>query len=69
MDKIDVNGENASPLFTYLKSSAPGIFGTTGIKWNFTKFLVDGNGNVVKRYSPKTKPEAIEKDIEELLGA
>lgn len=65
--KVDVNGENAHPLFKYLTKSAPGIFGTEGIKWNFTKFLVDRSGKVVKRYPSTTKPEAIEKDIQALL--
>lgn len=65
--KVDVNGENAHPLFKYLTKAAPGIFGTQGIKWNFTKFLVDRSGNVVKRYPSTTKPEDIEKDIQALL--
>jgi glutathione peroxidase len=65
--KIDVNGENAHPLFDFLKSQAPGILGSKGIKWNFTKFLVTKEGKVVKRYAPTTKPEAIESDIEKLL--
>jgi glutathione peroxidase len=67
--KIEVNGINAHPLFMYLKKHAPGIFGSTRIKWNFTKFLVDSHGNVVKRYSPKTKPEQIEADLHALLSA
>ncbi|MDO6428730.1 glutathione peroxidase [Thalassotalea sp. 1_MG-2023] len=67
MDKVEVNGDNAAPLFTFLKKEAPGIFGSKSIKWNFTKFLVDGNGNVVKRYSPTTKPEELVNDIERLL--
>ncbi len=66
-EKIDVNGANAHPLFQYLTKAAPGILGTEGIKWNFTKFLVDGNGNVVKRYGSTTEPKDIEKDIEALL--
>jgi glutathione peroxidase len=66
-EKIDVNGANAHPLFQYLTKAAPGILGTAGIKWNFTKFLVDGNGNVVKRYASATEPKDIEKDIEALL--
>ncbi|GGZ62922.1 glutathione peroxidase [Paraglaciecola chathamensis] len=66
--KVEVNGINAHPLFMYLKKHAPGIFGSTRIKWNFTKFLVDSHGNVVKRYSPKTKPEQIEHDIRALLN-
>jgi len=65
--KIDVNGDNAHPLFKYLKEEAPGLLGSEGIKWNFTKFLVDQAGTVIKRYAPLTKPEAIEKDIVALL--
>ena len=65
-DKIEVNGENESPLFSYLKKEKKGMMGSK-IKWNFTKFLVDRNGNVIKRYSPTDKPEKIVKDIEALL--
>lgn len=65
--KIDVNGEKASPLYTFLKSSQKGILGTEDIKWNFTKFFVDKNGNVVDRFAPTTTPESIEKDILKLL--
>ncbi|HEX5360438.1 MAG TPA: glutathione peroxidase [Fluviicoccus sp.] len=65
--KIDVNGDAAHPLFKHLKSSAPGLLGSEAIKWNFTKFLVDRNGNVVERYAPTTEPEKISKDIEKLL--
>lgn len=68
MDKIDVNGDQASPVYRFLKEEAPGILGTKSIKWNFTKFLVDSKGNVVKRYSPLVKPHEIEKDIEALLA-
>mgnify|MGYP002720894557 FL=1 len=64
--KIDVNGENEDPLYTFLKDSKGGVFGDK-IKWNFTKFLVDRDGNVVERYSSKKKPEDIAKDIEKLL--
>ena len=64
--KIDVNGENEDPLYTYLKKSQGGLLGDK-IKWNFTKFLVDREGNVVERYSSQKKPENIAKDIEELL--
>lgn len=64
--KIDVNGANQSPLFEYLKSQKKGVLGSN-IKWNFTKFLVDRNGNVINRYAPTTTPEAIENDIKELL--
>ena len=66
-DKIDVNGDNAHPLYTYLKQEAPGVLGSKGIKWNFTKFLVNKEGKVIKRYAPTDKPEAIRKDIEKLL--
>jgi len=65
--KIDVNGDHAHPLFEYLKSEAKGLLGSSAIKWNFTKFLVDQQGNVVKRYGSKDKPEAIKKDILKLL--
>ncbi|AWB33245.1 glutathione peroxidase [Orrella marina] len=65
--KIHVNGSEADPLFEWLKSSAPGVLGTQAIKWNFTKFLIDRQGNVVKRYAPNTAPEAIRTDIEALL--
>ncbi|WCJ26270.1 glutathione peroxidase 6 [Euphorbia peplus] len=66
-DKVDVNGNNASPLYKYLKSSKGGVFGD-GIKWNFSKFLVDKEGNVVDRYAPTTSPLSIEKDVKKLLG-
>ncbi|CAK9164962.1 unnamed protein product [Ilex paraguariensis] len=66
-DKIDVNGSNAAPLYKFLKSSKGGIFGD-GIKWNFSKFLVDKEGNVVDRYAPTTSPLGVEKDIKKLLG-
>lgn len=65
--KIDVNGENASELFTLLKKSAPGLLGSTGIKWNFTKFLVSADGKKVERFAPKTKPSAMSDAIEKLL--
>jgi len=64
--KIEVNGENAEPLFEFLKNSCPGFFGKT-IKWNFTKFLVDSEGRVVDRFAPSTKPEKLEKKIKELI--
>lgn len=64
--KIDVNGENESPLYTHLKKDQGGLLGKK-IKWNFTKFLVDREGNTFKRYSPTTEPEKIAKDIESLL--
>jgi glutathione peroxidase len=66
-DKIDVNGANAHPLYRFLTGEAPGLLGLEAIKWNFTKFLVDRAGNVVKRYAPVTKPETIEADIVGLL--
>ncbi|WP_066662554.1 MULTISPECIES: glutathione peroxidase [unclassified Sphingomonas] len=65
--KIDVNGADAAPLYRWLKKQAPGLFGTEGIKWNFTKFLIDREGHVVERYAPQTKPEDIAADIERLL--
>jgi glutathione peroxidase len=66
-DKIDVKGANAHPLYRYLTGERRGLFGTKAIKWNFTKFLVDREGNVVKRYGPRTTPDAIAGDIEALL--
>jgi glutathione peroxidase len=68
MAKIDVNGDNADPLWDYLKQQQAGLLGSRGIKWNFTKFLVDRNGNVVARHGPQVKPEALERDIEKLLA-
>ncbi|MFP7735140.1 glutathione peroxidase [Priestia aryabhattai] len=65
--KVDVKGEHAHPLFTYLAEQAPGLLGSKGIKWNFTKFLVNRQGEVVKRYAPQTAPKDIQKDIKELL--
>ncbi|MBQ6815397.1 MAG: glutathione peroxidase [Lachnospiraceae bacterium] len=64
--KVDVNGENEEPLFTFLKSKKSGLMGSK-IKWNFTKFLVDKEGNVVDRFAPTTKPEDIDKKIAALL--
>ncbi|KFL34074.1 MULTISPECIES: glutathione peroxidase [unclassified Sulfurospirillum] len=61
--KIDVNGENAHPLYTYLKEAQKGLLGSEAIKWNFTKFLVDKNGVVINRFAPSTKPESLEVDI------
>lgn len=65
--KIEVNGKNAHPLYKFLKEQSHGTLGN-GIKWNFTKFLIDKDGNVVKRYAPITKPESIEKDLQRYLG-
>ena len=67
-DKIDVNGDDAHPLFKHLKSEAPGLMGTEAIKWNFTKFLVRKDGRVYKRYAPQTEPKELMKDIEKLLA-
>ncbi len=65
--KIEVNGNEAHPLYQYLKKAAPGLLGSEGSKWNFTKFLVDRQGEVVERYAPATAPESIARDIEKLL--
>ena len=65
--KIDVNGKDTHPLYVYLKEKAPGVLGTESIKWNFTKFLIDRDGNVITRYGSSTKPEKIAKAIEKLL--
>lgn len=65
--KVEVNGSNAHPLFVQLKKRAPGLLGSQGIKWNFTKFLIDRDGQSVKRYAPATKPEALKTAIEALL--
>lgn len=65
-DKVNVNGENASPLFKFLRQEKGGVLGNT-IKWNFTKFLVDRNGQVVKRFAPTAAPSEIESDIKKLL--
>lgn len=65
--KIEVNGDNAHPLYNYLKSEAKGLLGSEKIKWNFTKFLVNRDGEVIKRYAPNTEPKDIEKDIKALL--
>ena len=65
--KIDVNGQNAHPLYQYLKEKAPGILNTKKIKWNFTKFLISKDGQKVQRFAPTTKPEDIEQEIIKLL--
>ncbi|MBK9324078.1 MAG: glutathione peroxidase [Bdellovibrionaceae bacterium] len=65
--KIDVNGNNAAPVYSWLKESAPGLLGTEMIKWNFTKFLVSKDGLVIKRYAPNTEPKEISLDIEAAL--
>ena len=66
-DKIDVNGSNASPLFKYLKHESPGIMGTEAVKWNFTKFLVNSDGKVVKRFAPKDGKSEIEPELQKIL--
>jgi len=66
--KIDVNGDDAHPLFKHLKSEAPGLLGSQAIKWNFTKFLVKKDGTVYKRYAPQTDPKELVDDIEKLLA-
>ena len=65
--KIDVNGPATHPLYPWLKAERPGLLGSEGIKWNFTKFLIDRDGRIACRYAPTTKPEAIRSDVEELL--
>ena len=65
--KVDVNGDGAAPLYKFLKAEKRGLLGSEAIKWNFTKFLVDRDGNVVKRYAPNDTPESIAKDIEKAL--
>lgn len=65
--KIEVNGGHAHPLYRFLKNEKPGVLGSKGIKWNFTKFLVDRSGRVVMRYAPTDKPESLAGDIEQLL--
>jgi glutathione peroxidase len=64
---VDVNGENTHPIFAFLKAGAPGLLGTEGVKWNFTKFLVDREGRVVGRYASTVKPEDMAADIKKLL--
>jgi glutathione peroxidase len=65
--KVDVNGSDAHPLFVKLKKNAPGLLGSQGIKWNFTKFLLSADGQVIKRFAPTTKPEDLTAEIEALL--
>jgi glutathione peroxidase len=67
MKKVDVNGPTAHPLWKYLKRRQKGVLGTEGVKWNFTKFLVDRKGEVVRRFGPSTEPQALESAIEALL--
>ena len=65
--KVEVKGANAHPLFKHLTEEAPGVLGSKVVKWNFTKFLIDKKGNIVKRYSPQTKPYDLEEEILKLL--
>jgi glutathione peroxidase len=67
--KVDVNGDDAHPLFKYLTSTKKGLLGSEAIKWNFTKFLIGKDGQVIERYAPTTKPEDITKDVEKALAA
>jgi glutathione peroxidase len=67
MAKVDVNGGDAHPLFQWLKTEAPGLLGSKAIKWNFTKFLVGRDGQVIRRYAPQDKPESLSADIEAAL--
>ena len=66
--KVDVNGKDVHPLYKHLKGEARGLLGTESVKWNFTKFLVDREGKVIRRYGTMTKPEKLATDIEKLLG-
>ncbi len=68
LSKVDVNGSAASPIYQFLKEKAPGLLGTEMIKWNFTKFLVGKNGEVIKRYAPNTEPADIAQDIEKAIA-
>ena len=67
--KVDVNGPQAHPLFEYLKKTKPGFAGFRRIRWNFTKFLVDRAGNPIRRYAPRTKPEKMERELQNALAA
>ncbi len=69
MDKINVNGADAHPWYQWLKAQAPGILGSEGIKWNFTKFLIGKDGKVLARYAPTDTPVKITKDIEAALAS
>ena len=69
MSKVDVNGPSAHPLYQWLSGEAPGLLGSKSIKWNFTKFLVGKDGQVIKRFAPLDKPESLKKDIEATLAA
>ncbi|HPP82551.1 MAG TPA: glutathione peroxidase [Rubrivivax sp.] len=69
MSKVQVNGEQAHPLWKWLRAAAPGVLGTEAIKWNFTKFLVGRDGQVLARYAPKDTPDSLRADIEKALAA
>ena len=69
MEKIDVNGSNAAPLYQWLTKEKPGLLGSTAIKWNFTKFLIGRDGTVLKRYAPLDTPASLERDVEAALAA
>ena len=69
MAKVEVNGARAHPLWKWLKAQAPGLLGSEGVKWNFTKFLVGRDGKVIRRYARNDKPEALRRDIEQALAA
>ena len=69
MEKIDVNGSGAAPLYQWLVKEAPGLLGSTAIKWNFTKFLVGKDGQVIKRYAPLETPASLTRDIQAALAA
>ena len=69
MHKVDVNGDNADPLWKWLTAEAPGILGTKAIKWNFTKFLIGKDGHVIKRYAPTDSPASLKGDIEAALAS
>ena len=65
---LEVNGQEAHPLYQWLKNAAPGLLGTEPVKWNFTKFLIGRDGKVFKRYAPQTEPKALKDDVEMLLA-
>lgn len=67
--KVDVNGDKAAPVYSWLKSTAPGLLGTEGIKWNFTKFLIAKDGSVLQRYAPQVEPKDLNADIQRALKA
>ena len=67
LNKIEVNGSDADPFYKYLKDTAPGVMGTKNIKWNFTKFLINQDGEIVKRFGPRTEPKEMLEDIEAVL--